>query len=555
MPYVKPGVEITQVERSQSPVLITPELEVAILGTAQHWQDPRLETSKASGVLKIDSGNSTGHDVTYNIADLGYAINDLTNVVIDLVATGSNSAGLYGKVFHVNVEVAGSTSRQTVTLASNIITVKQTISPANDDFFNHFEDFDDDAEFLVYVGFLAEKTSANVHKVIESYSDIQEQLGEPKTFNPLGYGAHVAMLNSGTAINTFGHIGSQNCDAHLADFELKDIYTIAGMDHDSDPVAYKQHVEGQSISTAKHERIAFVNVARPSEIEDGLTSTERAANALTIQSANAAIGSKRVFSIHPDRGYVHELRHPATLTSKWIVGSFAGSASQVIATGKHDAAKLISDVSTSTTTYKAGTKITSTILADLMASGWGENSDVMVDVPVPGYYYAAAVAGAVVGMPIQQPLTYYSISGINEVYGGLDMFSEANLNTMAEGGTMILVQNKKSTPVYCRHQLSTDVTTIERKELSITKQVDYTAKYIRKTLDKYAGKYNITPNFIGLVEANLRGISEDLVLGGIIADLKVLSVYQDTISPDTVRAEVEITVKYPANYIKVRLII
>ena len=34
MPYVKPGVEIQQVERSQSPVLITPELEAVILGTA-----------------------------------------------------------------------------------------------------------------------------------------------------------------------------------------------------------------------------------------------------------------------------------------------------------------------------------------------------------------------------------------------------------------------------------------------------------------------------------------------------------------------------------------
>jgi hypothetical protein len=128
------------------------------------------------------------------------------------------------------------------------------------------------------------------------------------------------------------------------------------------------------------------------------------------------------------------------------------------------------------------------------------------------------------------------------------------LNKIAEGGTWIYVQDNKVAPIYCRHQQSTDVTSVAKREMSITKALDYTAKFVRNGLKPYIGRYNITPAYLKLVETILNGISRYLVREGIIGDMKVLSVKQDDINPDTIYVDVEIKVLYPVNYIKVTLI-
>ena len=553
MPYVKPGVEIQQVERSTSPVLITPELEAIILGTPYFYQSPYSDDSKCSGKLVIDSLDTDGTDATFDITTVGAGASNATDgtaiveasIVVDLVCTKGANVGRRFHADDADFSITGTT-----------ITVEQT---ANGVAYDAGITFADEDEFDVYVGFIAEKSSGIGHNTMESISDITQFLGAPKTFNPLGYGAMVAMLNSGAQMKTFGHVGSEDSYEHVDDLDMIDIYSIAGMcgdDYTTSIPAWKAHVNAQSLPTAKHERIVFVNPEDTNSIKEGLTSTTRGTSASTIQQANAAVGSKRVFSIHPDRGYVLESRHVSTLKSAWIVGSFASSVTGTIATGIHDVPMTASQIiTTDGVKYPAGTKLTSTVWNALVKDGWGEQGEVNVYVPVPGYYYSAAAAGATIGVPVQQPLTYYALGGVSQTYGGLDMFTEVNLNTMAEGGTFIVVQDTPNSPIYVRHQLSTDVTTIERKELSITKQVDYAAKYMRKTLTKYAGKFNITPKFLKLVTANLNGVGADLVRNGQVAAVDVVTVYQDDISPDTVRAEVVLTVKYPANYIKVRLIV
>ena len=57
MPYQKPGVEITQEIRTNSPVLLTPELDGCLIGTSYHWQDPLLDESIVS--QEITTSNKT----------------------------------------------------------------------------------------------------------------------------------------------------------------------------------------------------------------------------------------------------------------------------------------------------------------------------------------------------------------------------------------------------------------------------------------------------------------------------------------------------------------
>ena len=102
---------------------------------------------------------------------------------------------------------------------------------------------------------------------------------------------------------------------------------------------------------------------------------------------------------------------------------------------------------------------------------------------LPSYYAAAAIVGQVGALPPQQGHTNYPIPGLTGVVGS-EKFTKAQLNRMAGGGTFILAQDVQGGAVYCRHQLSTDMTSIETRELSITKIVDFVAKFLRTGVRK-----------------------------------------------------------------------
>ena len=174
--------------------------------------------------------------------------------------------------------------------------------------------------------------------------------------------------------------------------------------------------------------------------------------------------------------------------------------------------------------------------------------------PVPGYYLAAASAGMVSGQTPEQGFTNVSIGGsIPRLKYSGDFFSEANLNTMASGGNYIMWQANGSAPISSRHQMSTNVSSVELQELSIIKSIDFVAKFIRSALVPYIGRYNITDSFLSMVRTILNGQATFLRREGHVSDLKVLKVEQDTVSPDRVLVELNILVLYPVNYIKITL--
>ncbi len=97
------------------------------------------------------------------------------------------------------------------------------------------------------------------------------------------------------------------------------------------------------------------------------------------------------------------------------------------------------------------------------------------DQSIPSYFYGAGLTGMIASHAPQQPFTNLPSTGYTGVKGSQDTFSTQQLDTMAGGGTYIIVQDVKGGPVTSRHQLSTDLTSIETRELSITKAVDFVA--------------------------------------------------------------------------------
>lgn len=174
---------------------------------------------------------------------------------------------------------------------------------------------------------------------------------------------------------------------------------------------------------------------------------------------------------------------------------------------------------------------------------------------VEGYYGTACIVGMVGQLPPQQGFTNYPMTGLTRPVGSNDSFTNKQMNIMAAGGVYILVQDSQGAPVICRHQLSTDTTSIETRELSITKVVDFTAKFMRAGLRNFIGRSNITQGFLDNLSTVVQGQLNFLIEGGVLIGADVNNLIQDADAPDTVLIDVTLDVPFPANYIRLTLII
>jgi hypothetical protein len=174
---------------------------------------------------------------------------------------------------------------------------------------------------------------------------------------------------------------------------------------------------------------------------------------------------------------------------------------------------------------------------------------------VEGFYGASCVVGMVGEQPPQQGFTNFPITGLTRVVGSSDFFTNTQLNVIAAGGVYILIQDAQGAPVIARHQLSTDLTSIETRELSITKVVDYTAKFLRAGLRNFIGRSNITQPFLDNLSTVIQGQLNFLVENAVLIGADINNIIQDADSPDTILVDVTLDVPFPANFIRLTLII
>lgn len=174
---------------------------------------------------------------------------------------------------------------------------------------------------------------------------------------------------------------------------------------------------------------------------------------------------------------------------------------------------------------------------------------------VEGYYATSCIVGMVGQQPPQQGFTNFPITGLTRVVGSNDQYTNRQLNVMAAGGVYILIQDAQGAPVICRHQLSTDNTSIETRELSITKVVDYTAKFMRAGLRSFIGRSNITQGFLDNLSTIVQGQLNFLVEGGVLIGADINNLVQDADAPDTVLIDITLDVPFPCNYLRLTLII
>lgn len=172
-----------------------------------------------------------------------------------------------------------------------------------------------------------------------------------------------------------------------------------------------------------------------------------------------------------------------------------------------------------------------------------------VEYLLTGQFVAIALASMKAAGRPEQAYTEKQILNFTELVGV--KMTRAEKNLVAEQGVMILEQNRRGDPITVRHGISTDMSSIQMRELSVTELADYVSRVLRPVLSQYKGK-NITRSLVTRIEGSVNSTLAELIKNGHILDeSRVVSIQQLVESPDSIAIEILIKVPYPCNYITV----
>jgi hypothetical protein len=227
-----------------------------------------------------------------------------------------------------------------------------------------------------------------------------------------------------------------------------------------------------------------------------------------------------------------------------------------------------------TITYRVDKDLTNTEIAEFLAgyaSAFGNRRLVItfpdvVRIPegaiireLPGFYLGCAIAALTTGLPTQQGFTNLTVSGFLGFVNGSDKFEEEQLDSIADGGVMIFDQEVPEAPLFVRHQLTTDRSAIKFQEYSVTKNVDFTAKFMRNAFKDYIGVYNIVDETLdelkGTAQSVITFLRDETVqpaIGGVIRSGNLVSIAEGT-NIDTVAMRFRLDIPIPLNNIDITI--
>jgi len=439
----------------------------------------------------------------------------------------------------------------------------------------------------------------------EDTDELESSLAPLDTDNPLGLGIFLALLNAPTVTISGLGVDAVSADAAfgtleaysraLGFLESEEVYALAPLTHESTVhQAFNTHVDAMSDPSAKGERVCVFCPETPDRELDTLVASGTdgdhtgVANEFDTKLSNLpslllAAGIDPTGTIDADDGVLLDI---ATDAKKYSIQSVSGSVITVrvtFAPGENDdsyystTALPTTLISESFSIYVRGAELVTSsgspdyaeiasTYAELGAS-YGNRRMVMVapdqcgvtvdglEQLVNGFYMCAGIAGMVSQQPPQQGFTNFPMTGYTRVVGSNDSFSNTQMNTAAGGGTYWVIQEVANGPLTSRHQLTTDMTSIEKREFSITRVVDYCAKFMRAGLRNFIGKFNITQGFLDTLSTVVQGQLSFLTETGVLIGGDLNNIVQDTDAPDTVLIDCTLDVPYPCNYIRLTLVV
>ncbi len=438
---------------------------------------------------------------------------------------------------------------------------------------------------------------------VESLDDLATKAGPPVPENPLSFGAFWALQNTDTTVFLTG-LNADTLTDHVSALDFlgnEEVYSLVPLTQDTAThQLYAAHVTERSAATAKKERIAWINrqlFIQTTKILDA-DGTSAVATNNTSPTADSFVdsgadfttdgivaGDEITFTYTPSGGVettqtIRVLDRsnsttillvdglPSAFFTDWAAGSAKTYTIKSVPLDKFQQAEFLADYSKAFAnrrvynvwpdlvelTYTDDTQESDFLTQDEL-NGIGTPLTGNFTGVFPAYYLASMYGGLVAGQDPQQPFTNLPITGATGLRNSNRYFTETQLDIIATGGTYIVIQEAEDGPVSSRHQLSTDVTIIEKRELSITKNVDFIAKFKRNSLKEYIGKFNITQVYLEQLRVVNDSLTKKLIDDGNLLSAETLRLEQSEDASDEIILDEDILVPFPANFIRVTLFI
>jgi hypothetical protein len=446
-----------------------------------------------------------------------------------------------------------------------------------------------------------------------STTELTDELSPVTTDNPLALGLYFALLNApGVSVTGLGvdeiaadaPYGTVAAYVRAAEYlEAFEVYGVAPLTHDESVAQiFLSHVNLMSGPTEKGERICLFNLAKPTAKVDKLVASGTNGNGVAGNQATQfdtgivnlaalvlAQGITPTGTIPVSAGLFLDIGSDA---KKYSITSISGSIVTVKTTGftsteNPDAfysttALNISPLPTTLLNEPFAVRVRGASLTNTdgtpdrqgisetyaqIAQGylnrrfWSVAPDKCaatlsgIEQVLEGFYLCAAIAGMIGQQPPQQSFTNFPMTGFTRVIGSTDFFSERQLNIIAAGGNYVVIQEASGQPLISRHALTSDMTSIETRTDIVTKVVDFTAKFLRRGLKNFIGRFNITQGFLDSLGHVIQGMLGFLTDTGILIGAQMNNIIQDESAPDTVLVDIVLDVPFPCNYLKLTLVV
>ena len=431
-------------------------------------------------------------------------------------------------------------------------------------------------------------------------TQLDAALSPISTSNPLALGLFFALLNApGVQVTGLGvdavtadsPFGTVEAFTRAAEFlESHEVYAIAPLTHDETVhQVFATHVTVMSEPENKGERIVLINPELPtvkrdtlvaSGSGDRLTSTVFDTKVTSLSALVLGAGISPIGTIPVSAGLFLDIASDA---NRYSILSISGSQVTIrtsFAAGENDDGFYSTDTLGILISEAFSVKVRGAALTNVDGTpdnqgiaetiqGLGQtygNRRVWMVVPdqcgatlegleqlVDGFYMCAAIAGMVGQQPPQQSFTNFPMTGFTRVIGSNDRFSQRQINVMAAGGAYVVVQDTPGGPLISQFALTTDLTSVETRTDSVTKVVDFTAKFLRRGIRNFIGRFNITQGLLDTLSSVIHGLLGFLVENGVLIGADLNNITQDEDNPDTVLVEVRIDVPFPCNFIKLTI--
>lgn len=483
-------------------------------------------------------------------------VNNQISISKSVPTTEAPTVNFYREVADYELEVG--TALTVDTVAGTFSVTPQTIDVAG-------------ASMLVYsaklyFGYRALRQDLSTINTIANMDELRGVLGKAVPENPLGMAVAVTLANTTTPVKAIG-VDSEDVAGYTAAKDrletVDDVYSVVPLTQESEILGiFKQHAEQMSLPIEGKWRICIgsTKLQTVQTLQEGTAvATEDSLSRLRIlQDSAATFLSSQVDS--GDTITVTDGETEAVLTVEAAISEdmVAVTTDMSLALGS-SYAYTITRTLDKTEQAKAVGAVSNAFGSSRFIHVWPDTCFVDGN-ELPGYYLACSVAGMTGGLPSHQGFTRISIAGIGGLKHANEYFNATQLDIIADGGTFIFVQESLSAPPAVRHQLTTDMSTIEFRELSFVKNFDYVSIICRGVLDRYLGRYNITPSTLATLETAIRGTMESLKLsslpriGSPVLGYEIVSVAQLEDIRDRVEMYVEVDFPYVLNTIGLHLI-